>query len=259
MSDQRGPSAARVGLKDRVLEGWFNGKTGELAQGVPVTAADTVVDVGCGNGAFIGFCARQGAEVLFVDRDPTGLATTESNIKDSPARAYRAILSECDPVPLQDNTGDLVICTEVLEHVADPVRLVSELARIAKPGAQLIITVPDHRSEKLIGATAPPQYFEAPNHIRVFAPGQLRTLLEGAGLEIDREQWMGCFWSVSQALSWLPTGEDKPLPPGAPHPIADHWTRLWKALQDHPRGGLIRDALNELLPRTHAVVARKPG
>lgn len=254
MSEENRPSAPKVGLKDRVLEGWFNGKTGELAKGVRVRATDTVVDVGCGDGAFIGFCARQGAEVVFVDRDEASLATTEARIKDSPAHAYRAILSECDPIPLEDDTGDLVICTEVLEHVADPVSLVRELVRVAKPGAQLMITVPDYRSEKLVATTAPPQYFEAPNHIRIFAPGQLREMLVDAGLEIETEQWVGCFWSMYQTLAWLPGEEDSPVPADE---IPDHWTRLWKALQEHPKGGVIRDALNELLPRTHSIVARK--
>jgi SAM-dependent methyltransferase len=259
MTEADRPKAATVGLQDRVLEGWFNGKTGELARGVRVRATDTVIDVGCGDGGFIGFCARQGAEVLFIDRDRDRLAATEARIKTSPARAYRAIESDCDPIPLEDGTGDLVICTEVLEHVADPVKFLAEVIRIAKPGAQLLITVPDARSEKFVGATAPPQYFQEPNHIRIFSAEEFRSLLVDAGLEIESQQFMGCFWSMYWPLSWLTCEpEGGGLPIDNPHPITDHWTRLWLEVQRHPNGDKIRDTLNQLLPKSQSIVARKP-
>ncbi len=53
------------------------------------------------------------------------------------------------------------------------------------------------------------------------------------------------------------TGEILPL--DNPHPTTDHWTRLWAELQNHPEGDRIRLALNELIPRTCSVVARKPA
>ena len=258
MKEQKRPRAADVGLREVVLDGWLNNASGELTQGVKIHSSDTVIDVGCGDGGHIAFCARQGAEVIFVDRDEARLATTEAKIKASPAHAYRAILSDCDPIPLADGTGDVVICTEVMEHVADPRVFLAELVRIARPGGKLVITVPDARSEKLVGATAPEGYFQVPNHVRVFAPGELEALLLEAGLQIERQQRMGSFWAMYLALSWLTWEPDDTVPIDNPHPITDHWTRLWREVQNHPQGSLIRDTLNELLPRTHCIVARKP-
>jgi len=257
--EKKRPRAANVGLQDVVRDGWLNAATGELAPGVKVHATDTVIDVGCGDGGHIAFCARQGAEVIFVDRDEARLASTEAKVRVSPAHAYRAVLSDCDPIPLPDATGDLVICTEVLEHVADPHSFLAELIRVAKPGARLLITVPDARSEKLVGATAPPEYFQEPNHIRIFAIGELRELLLAAGLEVESEQSLGCFWSMYMALTWLTVRTGEILPLDNPHPTTDHWTRLWAELQNHPEGDRIRLALNELIPRTCSVVARKPA
>jgi len=258
MNEKNDPKASMVGLREMVMDGWFNGSTGELTQGVKIRPTATVIDVGCGDGGLIAFCARQGAEVIFVDQDRKRLAATEEIIRSSPARAYRAIASDCDPIPLADGTGDVVICTEVLEHVPDPRKFLLELVRIAKAGAQLVISVPEARSEKLVGATAPDYYFEAPFHVRTFSPGEFQDLLIGAGLHIESQQMTGCFWSMYLALSYLTHEDDGTLPIDNPHPITLHWTKLWFEIQNHPQGGRIRETLNELIPRTHCIVARKP-
>tara|TARA_R110001592_G_scaffold215025_2_gene468306 strand:+ start:83859 stop:84608 length:750 start_codon:yes stop_codon:yes gene_type:complete len=247
-----------VGYRDILDDGWWNTATGELARGVKIRSTDTVIDVGCGDGRHSFFCARQGAEVLFIDRDAEILAGAEKSIMATPAHAYRAILSDCDPIPLPEATGDVVICTEVLEHVPDPRQFLAELVRVAKPAARLVVTVPDARSEELAGAVAPGGYFQEPNHIRIFAKGELESLLLSSGLEIQREQYFGSFWSMYMALSWLTSDTDEILALDNPHPIPDHWTMLWKGLQNHPRGSLVTEALNQLLPRTHCIVATKP-
>jgi SAM-dependent methyltransferase len=258
MSGDNRPSAADVGMRDRKLEGWLNEQTGELTRGVRVDPGHTVIDVGCGDGGFSGFCARQGAEVLFIDRDQARLTRTEARIKALPARAYRAILSDCDPIPLEDGTGDLMICTEVLEHVPDPVKFLHEVIRVAKPGAKLVITVPDARSEQLVSTTAPPQYFEEPNHIRVFTSEAFDKLVLDAGLEIESKHFRGCFWSMFWPLSWMTCEPGGGLPLDNQHAIITHWTQLWHLVQDHPDGHKIRDALNQLLPKSQSIVARKP-
>jgi ubiquinone/menaquinone biosynthesis C-methylase UbiE len=259
MTENRRPIPAHVGLKDRQLEGWFNEKAGELTRGVVIEPSSTVIDVGCGEGGFIGFCAQRGAEVIFVDRDEAKVNATADRIKNFGARAYRAIVSDCSPIPLEDGTGDIVLCTEVLEHVADPMVFLKEVIRVAKPGAMLLITVPDARSEKFVAATAPPSYFEKPNHIRIFHADEFRELILEAGLEIEDHQFLGCFWSVYWPLSWLTAKPsfDGSLPIDNPDPITVHWTRLWQLVQQHPEGARIRNALNELLPKSQCIIARK--
>lgn len=258
MNEGNRPLASEVGLLDVARDGWFKGKAGELVKGVRIRSHHTVIDVGCGEGGVIGFCAGQGAEVLFIDRDGERLSSTEEKVRKSPARAYKAILSDCNPIPLEDSVGDLVICMEVLEHVPDPVKFLAELIRVAKPGAQLFITVPDSRGEQLVAATAPPYYFQEPNHIRIFSADDFQNLILGAGLEIEIRQYLSSFWSMYLTLSWLtvPPGDDTPI--DNPHPITDHWVRLWKELLAHPQGEQARLALNQLLPRTQLIVARKP-
>lgn len=52
------------------------------------------------------------------------------------------IVSDITAIPVPDGTFDAVLCTEVLEHVPDPVRAIQELARVVRPGGEIIITAP---------------------------------------------------------------------------------------------------------------------
>jgi SAM-dependent methyltransferase len=59
-------------------------------------------------------------------------------------KGYGTIDYESDilSIPVPDAHFDVVLCTEVLEHVPEPIRAVNEFARILKPGGRLILTAP---------------------------------------------------------------------------------------------------------------------
>jgi 2-polyprenyl-3-methyl-5-hydroxy-6-metoxy-1,4-benzoquinol methylase len=48
-------------LADTSLSGWFRQETDELFEGFPIRAEDSVLDIGCGDGPFVQFCAQRGA------------------------------------------------------------------------------------------------------------------------------------------------------------------------------------------------------
>jgi SAM-dependent methyltransferase len=77
-------------------------------------------------------------------------------------------------IPLPDNIADVILCTEVLEHVSNPAEVVRELARLLKPGGQLFITVPFSAREH----QTPFDYFR-------FTQFGVRYLCEQAGLLVD--------------------------------------------------------------------------
>jgi SAM-dependent methyltransferase len=52
------------------------------------------------------------------------------------------IVSNAEAMDVEDNSFDLVLCTQVLEHVQNPARVVNECYRVLKPGGTLIATVP---------------------------------------------------------------------------------------------------------------------
>lgn len=56
--------------------------------------------------------------------------------------ARHTYVCSLEAVPVPDDTYDIVLCTEVLEHVPSPAAVLKELHRILKPSGQLFITVP---------------------------------------------------------------------------------------------------------------------
>jgi SAM-dependent methyltransferase len=50
--------------------------------------------------------------------------------------------SDITAIPVPDSFFDVVLCTEVLEHVPQPIAAVGEIARILRPGGQLLLTAP---------------------------------------------------------------------------------------------------------------------
>jgi 2-polyprenyl-3-methyl-5-hydroxy-6-metoxy-1,4-benzoquinol methylase len=244
-----------TGLRDRMLEGWCNNESGELLSGVQIRPEHTVLDVGCGDGPFTRFCAARGARVVFVDVLEAKLEALREQLSHLPARSIEAHVSNCDPIPLADGEADVVICTEMLEHVDDPVQVMRELARVGKPGARYVLTVPDPVSEALVRATGADFYFQKPHHVRVIGREEFETLVSGAGLRIERHEYIGAFWALALPLSFM---VGQPLR-GPWHPVMEHWTRTWNHVLDHPVGLQIKKELDRAIPRTQVIVATKGG
>jgi len=52
------------------------------------------------------------------------------------------LVSDITAIPVPDESFDAVLCTEVFEHVPDPLAALQELARLVKPGGSIILTAP---------------------------------------------------------------------------------------------------------------------
>lgn len=246
--------SGRPALLDNELSGWFKQDTGELFTGFSISAQDSVLDIGCGDAPFVSFCAQQGAALYFADIDEEKISSVKKKLTNSPARSLNPLVTDAAPLPLCNNVFTKVIAMEVLEHVDDPSVFVDELVRVGKPGAQYLITVPDSLHETVEKDLAPPSYFEKPNHIRIFMPGELESLLTKAGLEIESKSSYGFYWSLWWYFFWA--CEQDISDPW--HPVLQSWTKTWIMLLNTDQGPEIKATLDKHMPKSRLIIARKP-
>jgi SAM-dependent methyltransferase len=83
-------------------------------------------------------------------------------------------------LPFTNAVFDAAVCTEVLEHVEDARFLLSELARVVRPGGRLLVSVPFVF-----------HYHEDPRDVRRYTPAGLRAALQEAGFDVELAGGLG--------------------------------------------------------------------
>ncbi|SIS13331.1 Methyltransferase domain-containing protein [Aquipseudomonas alcaligenes] len=256
-----------VGLRDAIQSGFYRNATDELFTGFPISSADVVLDVGCGGGGAVDWAARRGAHVVFTDIVAGKVEALLQRLQGSPAASVRGYVCDAAPLPLANGEASRITCMEVLEHVPQPKALLAELVRVGQPGALYLLSVPDARAEHIQKGYAPAAYFETPNHIHIFERDEFAALVEGAGLIIERHTTYGFYWTLWTMFYWVwaksnnvdTTGESFDIVHPPYPPLLDDWARVWNALIEMPESAQLKAALDDLLPKSQVIVARKPA
>lgn len=257
--------ARNTGLVDSVKSGWYNNQSGELFTGFPVRAEDDVLEIGCGAGGASLFCANQGAAVTFVDVNPEAVDTVAKKLHNSKARALNGIVSDSNPLPLENESASRIIAMEVLEHVTDPLQVVQELVRVGKSDALYLFSVPDALGEKLQQPLAPASYYQHPNHIHIFGREAFASLVENAGLEIITHDTYGFFWTFWILLHWTSLQAGGQVADSVAHdavqppyfPLTNQWAALWDQMLQLPGAEITKRQLDNALPKSQIILARK--
>jgi|SRR3989344_1595285 len=98
---------------------------------------NVVVDIGSGNGKFIGVC-QKGKRLYGCEVD----LLLVKNAKSAYSHVNFKIIDKKDKLPYPDSFADTVFLLEVIEHVDDPRKLIAEISRILKKDGVLILSTP---------------------------------------------------------------------------------------------------------------------
>lgn len=137
-----------------------------------------VLDIACGTGAWLAELAGRGARASGIDISNRAVEQCRRCLPEADIREGVA-----EELPFEDSSFDLVTCLGSLEHFLDQPRALREMRRVAKPGAKVLVLVPNSgfltRRLGLYGGTQQVSIRETVRSI-----DEWETLLGGAGLKI---------------------------------------------------------------------------
>ncbi len=182
-----------------------------------VRSGHRLLDAGCGEGRHCFGAMARGATVIGLDLDFDSIRDASKILRkrgDEQNRMGAMLQGDAFLLPFANQSFDRIICSEVMEHVHDYRGAIRELARVAKPGARIAVTIPTATSEHLYLRLGD-EYFESPGgHIRIFRPRYLADGLATAGFAT-----FGCgfahglhtpYWVLRSAMH-LPDADDSRL------------------------------------------------
>jgi SAM-dependent methyltransferase len=149
---------------------------------------ERVLDLGCGTGSNAPWYRRHGARVV------VGVELDEASASQAALVLDRVICGSMETAILElDGTFDLIVCADVLEHLADPWKLVCQLGRLASASTVLAVSMPNVRFVSAIVRIAFGRGFEYQEqgifdvtHLRFFTRPDVERLLRQGGWVPER-------------------------------------------------------------------------
>jgi len=159
---------------------WFVGKRMFISNFIK-SKPGAVLDIGCGTGAMLEYLSRTSEDVVGIDNNllPILYSKNRSGVK-------RLVACDARFISMKDNAFDLVIASDLLEHIAEDEMVLSEIARILKSKGKLIVTVPAF-------AFLWSKHDEAAHHVRRYNIDLLRIKIQKANLTVERISYTNIF------------------------------------------------------------------
>ena len=171
-----------------------------------------LLDLGCGNGRFLALMRDAGWDVRGVEPDPAAAKVAQEQF------GIPVIVGPLEDARLPAESFDAITLSHVVEHVYDPIALLSECRRLLKPKGRAVIVTPNIRSlgHQKFGSSW--RGLEPPRHLLIFSLTTLRVCCEKAGLHVQilrtSARAAGLVWQESEMIKRRKesSGLDRGLP-----------------------------------------------
>ncbi|MCC2668215.1 MAG: type 11 methyltransferase [Armatimonadetes bacterium] len=137
-----------------------------------------ILDAGCGTGGMMDLYRT------WPDPEVTGDDFSPDALRFSHGRGHhRLVGGDLTLLPFRTGSFDVVSALDVIEHVEQDARAVSEIARVLRPGGILVATVPAYQF--LWGP-----HDEALHHMRRYTAGQFNRVIHDSGLRVEKSTYL---------------------------------------------------------------------
>jgi ubiquinone/menaquinone biosynthesis C-methylase UbiE len=222
---------------------------------------DRILDIGCGEGRHtIKACQHKDTFCVGADFGFENLVKTKKKlgfheqINDLSCKSFDLSCMDITCLPFCDNSFDVVICSEVLEHIPDDAKAMSELIRILKPGKTLAVSIPRFIPEKICWLLSD-EYFNANmGHVRIYKKPSLIKAIESFGVKHFASHYAH---SIHAPFWWLkclvgPNRTDSKLV------NLYHRLLVWDLMEKPKLTSFIDKLLNPVLGKSLVLYFKKP-
>jgi ubiquinone/menaquinone biosynthesis C-methylase UbiE len=215
------------------------------------TASDRVLDIACGPGFLTQCFARVCASARGVDATPAFLERARRSAAEAGLTNVDFVPGDVNALPEPDGRYDVVSCRAAFHHFSDPARVLSEMARVARPGGTVFVA-------DLLGSEDPAQAARHdeierlcdPSHTRALPLSEFERLFAAQGLEVIRRPTGDMHYDVEE---WIAHG-------GPDAAVSDEIRRRLEASIERDATGLAvyrREGQLRFRHKTAAFVARR--
>ena len=221
---------------------------------------DRILDIGCGSGRHTCEAYRQpkvlafGADLKYDEiLEARNKLRMHDQMKEHGGGRWGLSVTDIGSLPFRNNTFDLVICSEVLEHIPDQQGAIEEAVRVLKPGHPLVVSVPRYWPERICWLLSN-QYCTADGgHVRIYRKNELVNRLQSVGLKKTALHYAHSLHSPYWWLKCLvgPSKEN--------HRLVNLYHRFltWDMMKKPRITGLLDRLLNPILGKSLVVYFRK--
>ncbi len=220
----------------------------------------TLLDIGCGAGRHSFEALRRGFSVISADvdaavlKDVSGMAAAmlaEGQI--GPPASSHCVNASALELPFTSAAFDVVIASEVLEHIVDDEQAIAELRRVTKPGGTIVVTVPRRWPERICWGLSREYHAAAGGHVRIYRRRDLEEKLARHGLHLRATHhahalhvpywWLKCAFGVANGDARVPA--------------AYHRFLVWDIKTAHPAVRRLEKLLNPIMGKSLVLYAEK--
>jgi len=134
-----------------------------------------ILDVGCGSAWLAGRFAPEGRFVCSLDITPKNV---NKALEIYPFENHAGVAADCYDLPFKDDSFDCIVASEIIEHLTEPEKFLSELLRCLKQTGKLIITTPYKEKISYSLCIHCNQKTPQNSHLHSFDEAKLKSYLE---------------------------------------------------------------------------------
>jgi SAM-dependent methyltransferase len=194
---------------------WYAGRRAMLRSLLSGVAPGRALDVGAGSGGNTAMLAALGWSVIALEHSPAAAELAQG-------RGLEVVRGDATRLPFADDSFDLVMSTDMWEHIDDDLTVARETFRVCRPGGLILIAVP-------AGMDLWSGHDVALGHVRRYERDQLVALVERVGFRVhDTSGWNVLLRPVARVRRRTNTSDSEMEPT---HPVLNAGLRTVARLE----------------------------